>query len=158
MMPLPASTTDLEMYLHGLGEAMALLRQILREAEAQLAAATARDADGLTAATHRRETLFQRLAACNQRLGPMRLVVAALIAQRDRQGDAGRVRERHQEVRDLITAILTVDERTRGLLEARDRELRTSAQTLEAMAATLAAYRKVVAPPPAPAALVDRLG
>jgi hypothetical protein len=64
----------------------------------------------------------------------------------------------HREAHALVAELGEHDARTRSSLDALLAGARADAQMVEAAEVTLAAYRRVVAPPPCAAELVDRRG
>lgn len=145
-------------YVRALERELELMEEIGRCAAAQCAAVAAHCPDDLIDATRTRAALAGTLDACEREVLPMRQAIGAGLASLGDHPVFERVRWLHGELRALIESVLKTDDETRQSIQHHDDELKTMAQALDAAAATLTAYRRVVAPPPRPAALVDRHG
>jgi hypothetical protein len=65
---------------------------------------------------------------------------------------------RHREAAQLVTAILATDQQSMASLADAELARRSAVASLERGETTLAAYRRVLSPPIASAALVDKIG
>lgn len=145
----------LRKYAEGLSAEITALRDLAECAAAQRSAA---DAGSLAVATLRRGEAFARLQACEGGLTLLREEIASALPRYEAMAGFEEVRAVHAAMRVLLAEIEASDEETTRILSARDEELRATAQTLDAVGATITAYRKVIAPPPPAASLVDRRG
>jgi ribosomal 50S subunit-associated protein YjgA (DUF615 family) len=143
---------DFAAYRTGLERRLALLRELHGLAATQRTALTDGDVPALRTATAAREAAMEALLALEgelQSLQPAALAPVPVPAW---------VTDAHAEARALIASILEEDRQTQHAFEASESTRRQAAQVLEAAETTLAAYRKVVAPQPQAATLVDRRG
>lgn len=145
-------------YDAGLDAELALLTQMKRLSEAHRDATAANQLDRITRLGDERERLTASLLTIEHDLAPIR---ETLSTHRDRAAKLARfqaVVTRHRTAGELIATILASDQESlHGLREAALAR-RTASQAIEAGEATLAAYRRVIAPPVASAALVDKRG
>lgn len=96
-------------------------------------------------------TIEERLRTIRQTLAPHRSVVTTLDGYAE-------VADRHHEASRLVAAILSTDQASLAALADAEVARRSAIASLERGEATLAAYRRVLAPPVAHATLVDRRG
>jgi hypothetical protein len=127
-------------------------------AESQEAAAQAGDFAALEHATAARREIMQAIARIDDGLLATRALLAPATSTLRTVPRFAEVDQLHACARDLIASIAARDERVQAALtHARDRA-GADAHQLEMGGTSLAAYRRVVAPPPDSAELVDRRG
>lgn len=148
----------LTIYGPGLEAEVALLHQLRRLALAQREAMDQHDAQQLALVAQERDRIMAALVKIEHELRPAR---EALAAQRDAatslQGFEDVV-ALHRVAADLVSSIVHSDEDTVRALQDAEVARRMAAQTVGTAGSTLAAYRRVVAPPLMGAGLVDRRG
>lgn len=148
----------LDHYCESFGTLLGHLTSLLDCAQSQEAAARAGDFAALEGATARRREIMLDVAAIDAALQVARVhfttdAVAFRACQRFAEIDRF-----HGRARELVASIALRDERVQAALtHARDRA-GADAHQLEMGGTSLAAYRRVVAPPPDSAELVDRRG
>lgn len=145
-------------YARGLQSEMALLRQVSALSEAQRQATTQNDIDALEHISTERERLTTALVTLEAQLKPLRALIAGHLDDAKRHPGLGIVIDLHREAEGLVSSILHEDRSTLEALATAERTRRMAARAIEAGEATLAAYRRVVAPGPGSASLVDRRG
>jgi hypothetical protein len=145
-------------YAAGLEAEIALLRQLERLAAQQREADAMRDVDVLNRCTDERTQLMAGLVALEHQLRPVRDLLADSQREAARLPGFSALVLRHREAAALVAQILHQDEQTLNALRDAEQARRFAAQTIEAGETTLAAYRRVVAPPPSHAALIDERG
>jgi hypothetical protein len=145
-------------YAAGLAAEIELLRKVDALAREQRDAWTNNELAGLGALATRRAQLMTELAATEDRIAPFRdHILARLDAARQAPAFAA-AETRSQEAQALVRRLVENDRSFLSDLETTLEERRREVHTLEAGGATLAAYRRVVAPAPASAHLVDQRG
>jgi hypothetical protein len=155
---IPDLRTALAEYRQGLDAELGLLAQLTALARDQHHATDGNDYPALTAVSERRDDLMRALLEVESQLRPVRATIASQAdAARQVEGFDEIVRL-HREAEGLVAGILTSDRSTLEALHAAEQARRAASQVIEAGEATLAAYRKVIAPPLAPAGLVSRHG
>ncbi len=144
----------IDAYAEGLEAELALLRQLLRLSEQQRGA----DADTLAHLTDQRGGLMRSLVEVEAQIRPIReqlhdhqQVAAGLDGFQD-------LVLLHRAAGNIVSTILAADEDTARALRDAEGSRRIASRALDAGDTTLAAYRKVVAPAPAAASLVNRRG
>jgi hypothetical protein len=159
VIPHPLSIAHaLTTYAAGLDAEMALLRQ-LEQVAARLREATASgDIDRLNHCTDERATLMRSLVSLEHELQPVRARLAMHHDAAALLSGFHAVAARHREAASLIAAILSADKQSLDSLREAEQARRFAAQAIEAGETTLAAYRRVVAPRPTSAAIVDERG
>lgn len=149
----------LEQYRAGLQTGIELLRQLEAVAGRQRAGSETRDFKQLAAESDARERLTRALVAIEPGLRDIRACLSALPddALAD-QPDFADVMALRQTAADLVTAILKTDGASMRALADAELAHRAARANLECGEATLAAYRRVLAPPVASASLLDVRG
>jgi hypothetical protein len=145
-------------YAAGIEAELSLLRQLHEHAVRQRDATTADPPRPVENVVAGRDRLMAGLLEIESQLRPLRDLIAGsrnLAATRPAFREASTL---HRVAARLVQAILGADEDTLSALRAADAARRTAAQALEAGGHTLAAYRRVIAPPSPQAALVDERG
>jgi hypothetical protein len=156
-------TTDeivrlLEQYSAGIDAELTLLRQLAAVARHQHEVTRASDFVAFTNIADTRDSLMRGLVAIEDGLRPIR---QALAEHRDlARHIAGYedVARRHHEAAQFVTAILSTDQQSISALADAELARRSAVASLERGETTLAAYRRVLSPPIASAALVDKIG
>jgi hypothetical protein len=148
----------LESYCQRFDQVLGHLTALLDCAASQEHALANGDLVALQGAADRRRDIMQTLASADAPLQAAREVFAAGDdALRDNARFAD-VTELHARARTLVAAIAAKDERIQAGLQGVLDHARADSQRLEKGGATLAAYRRIVAPPLDSAELVDRVG
>jgi hypothetical protein len=148
----------LDQYRAGLEAEVALLEQLAAVAARQHGVTARRDYEQLAVESDERERLTRALVRVEDGLKPVR---ARLSAARDRvatlSGYAA-VAGLRQRATALVAGILATDEESMQALADAELARRSAVASLEQGENTLAAYRRVLSPPPGQASLVDRRG
>jgi hypothetical protein len=149
----------LDRYATGLDAKIGLLRQVqshAAQAERDLAAGA--PVTDLVSAIDARNRLIDTLLELESQLVPVRDQLRAHKALAESRPGSSATFTLHDVADSLIQDIVASDERTvRALREAADAR-RQAANLLDAGGQTLAAYRRILAPPPANANLFDQIG
>jgi hypothetical protein len=145
-------------YAAGLDAELALLRQLDALSARLSGSPAAADPDVLHRHIDERTRILQALLALEEDLQPLRRRLAEAHTVARRLPGFASVAGRHRDAAAIVQRILTVDEHSLDVLKQAGRERRDALQALEAGEATLSAYRRVVAPPPTSAAIVDERG
>ena len=148
----------LEEFRKGLETELALLRQLQAVALQQRESSTARDFDRFKVGGDERDRLTRSLLAIEQGMAEQREMLAAF--RDDAQGIPvyGSILALRQASTDLVNDILGCDREAMKVLADAEMARRAAMASLERGETTLAAYRKVLAPPVSNAGLVDRRG
>lgn len=148
----------LAIYGPGLEAEVSLLHQLERLALAQHDATQAREAARLSLIAQERDRIMAALVKIEHELRPAR---EALAAHRDLASTLegfSDVVTLHRVAQDLVSTIVHRDQDTVKALQEAEVARRLAAQTVGTAGSTLAAYRRVVAPPISGAGLVNRRG
>ena len=145
-------------YTAGLESEIELLRQVESLADDQRAAFARGELVDLGGLAVRRAELMHHLSAIEARLSPWRNRILANLAIARRSLHFPAAETRGQETQALVRHLMDRDRRFLNDLEATLEDRRREAHALDTGGATLAAYRRVVAPSTAHAALVDSRG
>jgi hypothetical protein len=145
-------------YAAGLDAELDLLGHLESLSARQRDATASGDVEALNACSDERLRLTSALVALEQDLKPLRGQLADHGRQAAQLPGFSALVVRHQEAARRVAGIVSSDERTMAALRDAEAARRFAAQTIDAGEATLAAYRRVVAPPPASAAIVDERG
>lgn len=148
----------LRSYAAGLEAELGLLRHLGRLAEIQHAACAEPNFESINRVNDERERLMASLVRIEHDIKPLRQA----IHQQEREAAAfaefDKVVALHRQAADQVSRIMASDQRTMQALREAELARRFAAQTLELGEATLAAYRRVVTPQVASAALVNKRG
>ena len=147
-----------DQYRAGLEAEMTLLHRLEALAAQQREASETADYGRMTRLGDERDTVMSNLVTIEHGLKPIRLVLAEA---RDQLADVLEFQEvttLHRKAAELVAAILTSDQHSRGALQKAEIARRFAARTIEQGESTLAAYRRVVAPTFGSAALMNRKG
>lgn len=145
-------------YRQGLDAELGLLAQLTALARDQREATGGDDYPALAAVSERRDDLMRALLEVEAQLRPVRGLIASHAEEARHLDGFDDLARLHREAEGLVATILMSDRSTLEALHVAERARRTASQAIEAGEATLAAYRKVIAPPLAPAGLVSRHG
>lgn len=158
-MTTPAALDSaLASYSAGIDAEMELLRELQQMSDRQKAASAGDDLESLRQLGEARARVMEALLNLDAELLPFRgLVTAHLDLARTRPGFEGAAR-RHQVARELVGAILECDATTVARITEDAATRRDLAHTLEVGGATLAAYRRIIAPPPTQASIFQDRG
>ncbi|MCX6537721.1 MAG: hypothetical protein NT151_02110 [Acidobacteria bacterium] len=148
----------LALYGPGLEAEVALLHQLQRLALAQRDALDGQATDLLSRIAQERDRIMAALVTIEENLRTTRQELAA-----NREAVAGmdgfaEIAQLHRTAADLVATIVHSDQDTQQALQEAEVARRFAADTLNVAGSTLAAYRRVVAPPVTGVGLVDRRG
>ncbi|MBI4265297.1 MAG: hypothetical protein HY657_13045 [Acidobacteria bacterium] len=147
-----------EQYRAGLEAELALLHRLETLAERQREASQQGDLHALAIVTDERDGLMASIVTIEHEMKPIRVKLL------ERRGDLqGSVEYRelaalHRNAAALVSTIVASDHESLAALQEAELARRFAARVLEQGENTLAAYRRVVAPPLAGATLVDKKG
>jgi hypothetical protein len=145
-------------YRSGLERELGLLGELLDLATRQRDRLQAGDLPALPALVEARARVMDALSAIEQRVRPLRDTIAQRIEDARRLPGFDALVRLHREAEGLVTAIQLADRTVLHDLETAGVARREALLALETGEATLAAYRKVLAPTPGSAAIVDQHG
>jgi hypothetical protein len=145
-------------YGAGLDAELKLLRQLQRLAAEQREATGDQDFDRLTRIGEQRERVMAGLVHIEHELKPVRTRLAADRNTAAKCHGFDLLAARHRDAAALVNTIISSDRETLAALRDAEVARRFAAQTLETGETTLAAYRRIVAPPLSGPALVNRRG
>jgi hypothetical protein len=145
-------------YRGGLEAEIALLEQLVSLAQRQQAATDGNDYAGLAATSERRDELMRALLVVETQMKAVRAGIARHAADARGLDGFAEIALLHRRAEAMVATILTSDRTTVDALQAAEHARRTASAFIEAGEATLAAYRKVIAPPIATAGLVSKRG
>jgi hypothetical protein len=146
----------LAQYKAGLEAGIELLRRLEAIAIAQQAHAEARDYERLAADADIRGELTRALVAIEPGLREIRTALSTVDpSELAGRGDYDEVRALRALARDLVARVVAIDETSLRALSDAELARRATLASLETGEHTLAAYRRVLAPPVKHAALLD---
>jgi hypothetical protein len=148
----------LAIYGPGLEAEVALLQQLQRLALAQHDATGLQDVRQLALISQERDRLMAALVKIEHELRPAREALARHREDAASLDGFSDVVALHRVAQDLVTAIVHSDQDTIHALQDAEVARRLAAETVGTAGSTLAAYRRVVAPPLMGSGLVDRRG
>lgn len=148
----------LEEFRKGLETELALLRQLQAIALQQREVTAARDFDRFKIVSDERDRLTRSLLAVEQGLAESRDLLTRLREQASSIPTYGTILALRQASTDLVNDILASDRSAMKVLADAEVARRAALASLERGENTLAAYRRVLAPPISNAGLVDRRG
>lgn len=145
-------------YRAGLEAELALLRRLEELADRQREASHRGDLEGLALVTDERDQVMASIVTIEHEIKPIRLTL--LERWQDLVGslEFRELAALHRVAAALVSTIVASDQDSLEALKAAELARRFAARTLEQGESTLAAYRKVVAPPLPGASIVDRKG
>ena len=145
-------------FRRGLEAELALLRQLLAVAGAQRAVTDVGDFDRFQSISDERDRLTRSLLAIDEGLA----VTRATLGERRNEALSvpvyGTILDLRQASTDLVNEILACDQAAMKALADADIARRAALASLERGEVTLAAYRRVLAPPASNANLLDSRG
>jgi hypothetical protein len=145
-------------YRAGLEAEMTLLHRLESLAARQRETSERGDFDALAAVTDQRDHVMAGLVTIEHELKPIRM---ALLEHRRTLDDIDEFRDvaaLHRQAAELVERIVTQDRDSLDALKEAELARRFAAQSLGQGESTLAAYRRVVAPPVGGPNLVNRKG
>lgn len=145
-------------YRAGLEAELKLLYQLKRLSENQRRACQAQDMDRLADITDERDIVMANLVTVESELRPTREALAGSRQDAESLSDFDEVARLHRAAADLVYSIGSSDKDTLGALRDAELARRLASHAIEVGETTLAAYRRVIAPPVASASLVDTRG
>jgi len=145
-------------YEAGVEAQLRLLHQLDQIATRQRDVTVARNFEAFSREAELRGRLTQSLVAIEQDLKPVRNVLVEHRSRAQRLPSYARITARHREATDLVAKVLTTDRDSFRALADAELARRAALSGLEQGEMTLAAYRKVLAPPVSGATLVDERG
>ena len=147
-----------EQYRAGLEAELSLLHQLEPVAQQQQAATRGGDYAGFAPAADARDEIMRSLVMIEEGMRQIRAVLAEHRSIVSGLDGFGRVSDLHRQAGQLVNRILAADQQSLEALADAEMARRSAVASLERGEATLAAYRRVLAPPVANATLVDRRG
>jgi hypothetical protein len=147
-----------EQYRAGIDAELQLLDQLAAIAELQREATTSGDLPAFNAVADRRDDLMRGLVTIEEGLKAVRTELGGGADDIARIPGYAELAARHREASQTITRILSIDRQSIAALANAELARRSAVASLERGESTLAAYRRVLAPPPDHARLVDRIG
>jgi hypothetical protein len=153
-----AAVQMLAQYRAGLEAQIALLRQLETVACDQRTVSESRDFERLAIESDRRDSLTRSLVAIEHGLAAGFVVLGASRQSVSRLEGLSEVIALRRTIANLIARILTTDQLSLQSLANAELARRSALASLERGETTLAAYRKILAPPVSSAAFFDRLG
>jgi hypothetical protein len=145
-------------YGAGLDAAIAILRQVEALGAEQRSAWARNELLPLGALATRRAALMHDLAATESRIAPLRDRLRSDVDRASRTPGYAAAEARSRETQALVLRLMAADRTFLTDLETSLEARRREAHDLDTGGATLAAYRRIVAPAVDSAALVDRRG
>ena len=155
----PQELTPLvEQYRAGLEAEMKLLHRLEALATQQRETSEAGDLQQLTGLSDQRDRVMAGLVRIEHELKPVRMKLLEYRQALDSIAEFQSVATLHNSAASLIEKIVGDDRGSLDALKRAELARRFAARALEQGESTLAAYRRVVAPPLSGAGLVDRKG
>ena len=145
-------------YRAGLEAEMTLLHRLETLANQQREASQQGDMDALAAFSDERDAVMAGLVRIEHELKPVRGALLQHRRELDDIQEFATVAELHESAALLIEQIVSEDRTSLDALKQAEQARRFAAQALEQGESTLAAYRRVVAPPRHGASLLNRKG
>jgi hypothetical protein len=153
-----ALRTAIVAYATGLDAELDLLDRLERLSVRQREATSGGDVEAIAACSDERAQLISALLAVEQDLKPRRALLADHTERAAALPGFDTLVARHQAAARRVAAILESDKVTLDALREAEAARRGAAQAIDQGEATLAAYRRIIAPAPASAAIVDERG
>jgi len=145
-------------YRAGLEAELALLRRLEELASRQRDASHRGDLEGLALVTDERDQVMASVVTIEHEIKPIRLTLLEQWQDLHGSPEFRELATLHRVAAALVSTIVASDQDSLEALKEAELARRFAARTLEQGETTLAAYRKVVAPPLAGASIVDRKG
>jgi hypothetical protein len=148
----------LTIYGPGLEAELVLLRRLEVLALEQHAHTDLRDVTHLTSVTLERDRIMAALVTIEAELRPAREALAQHREEAATLESYAEITELHKVATELVATIIHKDRDTVNALQNAEVARRLASQTVGTAGSTLAAYRRVLAPPLSGASLVNRRG
>jgi hypothetical protein len=145
-------------YRAGLEAEMTLLHRLEWLALRQRETSEQGDLEGLALVTDQRDRVMAGLVTIEHELKPIRMALLEFRKSLDDVGGFQEVAAMHREAAELVERIVTSDRSSLDALKEAELARRFASQALGQGESTLAAYRRVVAPPLGGPNLVNRKG
>lgn len=145
-------------YRAGLEAEMALLYRLERLDTSRHDASSHTGLLDLSALADEREKVMANLVSIEHTLKPLRAQLVEARATLQSDATFQEVAALHQKAADLVARILATDSQSLQALKDAEHARRFAAESMEKGESTLAAYRRVVAPPLEGARIVNRRG
>jgi hypothetical protein len=148
----------IEQYRAGLEAEFSLLQSLGEIAQRQNTASHAADFAGLERIADERDQLMRSLVMIEEGLRDVRRMLAEHRGMAETLRGYNAVAALHRRASHLVNRILSTDKQSLAALADAELARRSAIASVERSENTLAAYRRVLAPPVSPATLVDRRG
>ncbi len=148
----------LAQYRAGIDAELQLLRQLAEVSAQQRETSDTGDFDTFTAVADTRDRVMRSLGTIEENLREVRQELTAHRELAVTVEGFDEVATRHREAAHLVNEILSTDQRSLSALADAELARRSAVVSLERGETTLAAYRRVLAPPVSSARLVDKRG
>jgi hypothetical protein len=145
-------------YRAGLEAEMALLHQLETLAARQRDATQTGDLSDVPALADARDRVMANLVAVEHELKPIRRALADHRLALEHLDDYEQLAQHHREASALVSNILSSDNDSMNALREAEEARRFASKSVEQGESTLAAYRRVIAPPLTGAAIFNRKG
>jgi hypothetical protein len=145
-------------YRAGLEAEMTLLHRLESLAAQQRETSEQGDLEALALVSDQRDRVMAGLVRVEHELKPVRMMLLEHRGELDDVGEFKDVAALHHSAATLIERIVSDDRGSLEALKHAEEARRFAAQSIEQGESTLAAYRRVVAPPLSGASLVNRKG
>ena len=145
-------------YRAGLEAEMTLLHRLEWLAARQRETSQQGDLETLAAVSDQRDRVMAGLVTIEHELKPIRMALLEFRKSLDEVAEFRDVAVLHREAAALVERIVTKDRESLDALKEAELARRFASQSLEQGESTLAAYRRVVAPPLSGANLVNKKG
>ena len=145
-------------YRAGLEAELQLLHRLEAVAEKQREASRRGELEALAIVTDERDTLMASIVTIEHEMKPIRLKLLDRRASLQGSVEYDELAALHREAAQLVSDIVASDQDSLEALKEAELARRFAARSIEQGESTLAAYRRVVAPPLAGATLVNRKG
>lgn len=158
MTPLKELGDLIEQYHSGIEAELVILRQLEHIALRQRDVSASRDLHALANETDTRERLTRTLVTIEEGLRAIRMKLAGRRQEAEQLAEFHDALIAHQQAADLIARILSTDQESLKALADAQMARRAQLASLERGESTMAAYRKILAPPVAAASIVNKQG
>ncbi|MGE3704322.1 MAG: hypothetical protein AB7I13_03555 [Vicinamibacterales bacterium] len=148
----------LDAYRTGLEHELALLQRLATLAEQQRSSTETRHFERLAADSDERDRVTHQLMGLEETLADVRHRIGGIRAQAAVFPAYHAIVALRRQAADLVSKVLSIDQESMKTLSDAETARRAAMAGLEKGETTLAAYRKVLAPSVAHAAIVDRVG
>lgn len=148
----------LDQYRAGIDAELHLLQQLVEVARHQREVSQKADFEAFSRVSDTRDNLMRNLVAHEEHLSEVRGQLSAQREEARQLEGYEAVAQRHLEATQLVSLILATDQQSMSSLADAELARRSAVVSLERGETTLAAYRRVLSPPLAHAALVDTIG